>query len=157
MEITLKFNVQQDFQLGPVSRQEQHFWQGPPERNEINKKIARKWERRLAMQIAIKIAKQDTAIVDLGASGWYFTPDAPISNLNKTAATILVGTATGQAQTSEASCELPLPDIPPGLFGHIMSVFTHNFLALGIFVINIAESSSPNTRLLSMTATISLF
>ena len=53
--------------------------------------------------MATKLAKQDTAIVDSGASGWYFTPGAPVSNVNKTAATIRVGTATGQAQTSEAS------------------------------------------------------
>ena len=100
-----------------------------------------------------KLAKQDTAIVDSGVSRWYFTPDAPVSNVNKTAATIRVVTATGQAQTSEASCEFPLPDLPPGLFGHIMPGFTHNLLALGIFVINITKSYSLNTRLVSMTAT----
>ena len=46
------------------------------------------------MQMATKLAKQDTAIVDLGESGWYFTPDAPVSSVNKTAATISVGMAT---------------------------------------------------------------
>ena len=56
------------------------------------------------MGMATKIAKQYTAIVDLGASGWYFTTDAPVSNVNKTAAIIRVGTTTVQAQTSEASC-----------------------------------------------------
>ena len=97
------------------------------------------------------------AIVDSGASGWYFTPGALVSNVNKTAATICVGTATGQAQTSEASCEFPIPDLPPGLFGHIMPGFTHNILALGIFVIKIAKSYSINAQLVSMTATISHF
>ena len=81
--------------------------------------------------MATKLAKQDTAIVDSGAIGWYFTPGAPVSNVNKTAATIRVGKATGQAQTSEASCKLPLPDLPPGLFGHIMPGFTHNLLGIG--------------------------
>ena len=81
--------------------------------------------------MATKLAKQDTAIVDSGASGWYFTPGAPVSNVNNAAATIRVGTATGQAQTSEASCQLPLPDLPPGLFGHIMPGFTHNILGIG--------------------------
>ena len=76
--------------------------------------------------MATKLAKNDTAIVDSGASGWYFTPGSPVSNVNKTAATTHVGTATGQAKTSEASCELPLPDLPPGIFGHIMPGFTHN-------------------------------
>ena len=55
------------------------------------------------MRMSTKQAKQDTAIVDSGASGWYFKPDAPLSNMNKTAATIRVGIATGQAQRSEAS------------------------------------------------------
>ena len=82
------------------------------------------------MQMATKLAKQDTAIVDSRASEWYFTPDAPVSNVNKTAATIRVGTATVQAQKSEASCKLPLPDLPPGLFGHIMSGFTHNMFGI---------------------------
>ena len=76
--------------------------------------------------MATKLAKQDTAIVDLGAIWWYFTPGAPVSNVNKTAATIRVGTATGQAQTFEESCGLPLPDLSPGLFGHIIPGFTHN-------------------------------
>ena len=62
-----------------------------------NNKIAGKWERILAMRMATKLAKQDTAIVDSGASGWYFTPDAPVFNVNKTAATIRAGTETGQA------------------------------------------------------------
>ena len=83
------------------------------------------------MRMAAKLAKQDTAIVDLVASRWYFTPDAPVLNVNKTAATIHVGMATGQAQISEASCELPLPDLPPGLFQHIMSGFTHNLFGIG--------------------------
>ena len=83
------------------------------------------------MRISTKLSKQDTTIVASGASGWYFTPDAPVSNVNKNAAIIRVGTATGQAQTSEPSCELPLPDLPPRLFGHIMSGFTHNLFGIG--------------------------
>ena len=83
------------------------------------------------MQMSTKPAKQDTAIVDSGASGWYFTPDAPVSNVNKTAAIICVGTVTGQAQTSQASYKLPLHDLPSGLFGHIMSGFTHNLFGIG--------------------------
>ena len=81
--------------------------------------------------MATKLAKQDTSIVDSGAIRWYFTPGAPVSNVHKTAATIRIGMTTGQAQTSEASCELPLPDLPPGLFGHIMPGFTHNIFSIG--------------------------
>ena len=50
------------------------------------------------MRMATKISKQDTAIVDSGARGWYFTPDALVSNANKTALMIRIGTTTGQAQ-----------------------------------------------------------
>ena len=71
------------------------------------------------------------AIVDSGASGWYFKPGAPVSRLNQTAGKIRVGTAVGHAVESAASCELPLPDIPPGLFGHIMPGFRHNLLGTG--------------------------
>ena len=92
MDTASKLNARQD------------SWQGPPERKDNNNKIALKWERILAMRMSTKLAKQDTAIVDSGASGWYFKPDAPVSNVNKTAATIHFGTETVQAQTSEASC-----------------------------------------------------
>ena len=131
MERAPKLNPGQNVRQVRVSRREQRSWQGPSERNESSNKIARKWERRLAVQMATKLAKQGTDIVDSGASGWYVTPGAPVSNVNNAAATIRVGTAMGQAQTSEASCELPLPDLPPGLFGHIMHGFTHNLLGIG--------------------------
>ena len=75
---------------------------------------------------------RDTAIVDSGASGWYFTPDAPVSNVNPHAAKICVGTATDQPQFSSASCELPFDGMPPDLFGHIMPAFRHNLLGIGI-------------------------
>ena len=83
------------------------------------------------MRMATKLNKHDTAIVDSGASGWNFTPESLVPNANKTAATIRVGTATGQAQESEASCKLPLPDLPSGLFGHVMSGLKHNMLGIG--------------------------
>ena len=85
----------------------------------------------MAVRMATKLAKQDTAIVDSGARGWYFTPGAPVSNVNKTAATIRVGTKTSQAQKSEASCEWPLPDLPPEIFGNIMPGFTYNLFGIG--------------------------
>ena len=83
------------------------------------------------MRMATKLAKENTAIVDSGSSGWYFTPDAPVSIVNKTAATIRVGKATGQAQIYRASCEWPLPDLPPDLFVNIMSGLTHNLFGIG--------------------------
>ena len=38
---------------------------------------------------------------------------------------------TVQAKTYEASCKLPLPDLPPDIFGHIMSGFTHSLFGIG--------------------------
>ena len=109
------------------------------------------------MQMAIKTAKQDMAIVNSGASEWYFTPDALVSNVNKTEVRIRVGTETSQAQTSEASCELPLPDLTPGLFVHIMSGFTHNLFGIGNICNKDCKFLFKNTQLVSMTATISRF
>ena len=43
-----------------------------------------------------------------------------------------MGTEIGQPKESEASCELPLDGMPPGLFGRIMPAFRHNLLGIGI-------------------------
>ena len=75
---------------------------------------------------------RDTAIVNLGVSVWYFTPDAPLSKLDSQAPTIRVGTGIGQPQVSAASCELPIKGIPSGMFGHIIPSFRHNLLGIGV-------------------------
>ena len=75
---------------------------------------------------------KDTAIIDLGASGWYLVRDAPVSNVNANAPKLRMGTATGQPQETEASCKLTLDGMPPGLFGHIMPSFRHNILGIGM-------------------------
>ena len=75
----------------------------------------------------------DTTTVDSGASGWYFRTGAPVTNVDRTTAMIREGTATGQAQQLDATCTLPLPDIPPGLFGHIIGGFCHTLLGIGNF------------------------
>ena len=46
----------------------------------------------------------DTAITDSGASGWYFRTGAPVTNVDRTAAKIRVGTATGQAHRQRLLC-----------------------------------------------------
>ena len=73
----------------------------------------------------------NTAIIYSGASGWYFKPGAPVSRANQAAEKLLAGTAVDHAVESAASCELPLPGIPPDLFGHIMPGFRHNLLGIG--------------------------
>ena len=104
------------------------------------RRLPKKWRRKLEKRTARNLKKKDqaifddrdTTIVDLGASGWYFTPNAPVSNIDPQASQIRVGTATGQPQLSSASCELPLEGMPPDLFGHIMPAFRHNLLGIGI-------------------------
>ena len=75
---------------------------------------------------------RDTVIVNLGASGCYFTPDAPVSKMYAHAPIIQVGTAKSQPQVSTASCELPIEGTPAGMFGHIMPSFRHNLLGIGV-------------------------
>ena len=101
----------------------------PPPCPNIKKLEGIKWDWRLARwHTANDMAARDralinTTIVDSGVSGWYFKPGAPVSRVNQAAEKIHVGTAVGHAVESAASCELPLPDIPPDLFGHIMPGF----------------------------------
>ena len=103
-------------------------------------KFSRKWQRKLVNRVAAKLKKKnraifddrDTAIVDSGASGWYFIPDAPVSNVDTQAPTIRVGTATGHPQVSAASCELPIEGISAGMFGRIMANFRHNLSGIGV-------------------------
>ena len=98
---------------------------------------AQKFRRRAAQRLAARLSRGsdmtliDTTIVDSGASGWYFRPDAPVSNIKRDAKKIRVGTATGEVQESAASCEMPLPGVPPGLFGHIMTKFKHSLVGIG--------------------------
>ena len=103
-------------------------------------KFSRKWQRKLVNRVAAKLKKKnraiyddwDMAIVDLGASGWYFTPYAPVSKVDAYDPKIRVGTATGQPQVSAASCELPIKGIHAGMFGHITPSFLHNLLGIGV-------------------------
>ena len=62
-------------------------------------------------------------------------PSAPISNLDSTAPTITIGTATGQRHTSSATATIDLPTLPAGRArsGHIMPAFTTNLLSIGTF------------------------
>ena len=95
-----------------------------------------KWVNRAAKKIQKKkreiLDDKNTSIVDLRASGWYFTPDDLVSKVDAQAPTIWVGTATGKPQVTEASCELTIKGIPNGMFGHIMPILSHNMLRIGV-------------------------
>jgi hypothetical protein len=73
-----------------------------------------------------------TGIIDSDASGTYFAPNAPVTNLNPHAPTICVGKATGQLLTSSASSTLDLPSLPlAARDGHVMSSFKHTLISVG--------------------------
>ena len=76
---------------------------------------------------------QATGIIDPGATDIYFSVDATIVNIDRSAPKVIVGTATGQSQNSTGTGELNLPKLPSGLpvTGHIMPGFRHTLIGIG--------------------------
>ena len=69
----------------------------------------------------------------LDAAYIYFSADAPIVNVDRSAPKVTVGTATGQSHQSQVTGELNLPKIPSGfpVTGHIMPGFRHTLIGVG--------------------------
>ena len=80
-----------------------------------------------------QLTPASTGIIDSGATGIYFAPDAPVSDKDPQAPPITVGTATGQVQRSSASATLALPQLPSDFprTGHIMPGFQHTIIGVG--------------------------
>jgi len=76
-----------------------------------------------------------TGIADSGASGFYFAPGAPMSNLDHTAPTVGVRVANSLPERSVASATLAsAPSLPPAAMqGHVMPTFPHTLIGLGPF------------------------
>jgi hypothetical protein len=76
-----------------------------------------------------------TGIADSGASGIYFSPNAPVTNLNSLAPAVGVRVANGLPVTSVASATLAsTPSLPPdAMQGHVMPSFPHTLIGLGPF------------------------
>jgi hypothetical protein len=77
-----------------------------------------------------------TGIADSGASGFYFVPGAPVTNLNhKAPTTVGVRVANGLPERSVASATLvSAPSLPPAAMqGHVMPSFPHTLIGLGPF------------------------
>ena len=74
-------------------------------------------------------------IVHSGASGFYFTPGAPVTDLNPKAPTVGVRVANGRPKRSVASATLAsAPSLPPAAMqGHVMPSFSHTLIGLGPF------------------------
>ena len=78
------------------------------------------------------IRHSPTVIVDSGASGLYFSPNEPVTNINPAATAIAVGTATGKVPFSTATGQLAWPNVPNTFptTGHIMPGFNHTLLGV---------------------------
>ena len=76
---------------------------------------------------------QATGIVDYGATDIYFSVDAPMVNIDRTAPKVTVGTATDQTQISTGTGDLNLPKLPVNFLvtGHIMQGFRHTLIGVG--------------------------
>ena len=76
-----------------------------------------------------------TGITDSGASGFYFAPGAPVTDLNPKAPTVGVRVANGRPERSVASATLAsAPSLPPAAMqGHVMPSFPHTLIGLGPF------------------------
>jgi hypothetical protein len=82
-----------------------------------------------------QLPSSHTGIADSGASGFYFAPGAPVSNLNPQAPAIVVRVANGLPEQSVASATLASsPSLPPAAMqGHVMPSFPHTLIGLGPF------------------------
>ena len=77
--------------------------------------------------------KNESAIVDSGASGTYLIKNAPKLNEIEVAPTIQVGYASREAQRSSSTCELAIPNLPSDfpVSGHVMPGFQENLIGIG--------------------------
>ena len=77
--------------------------------------------------------RQETAVIDSGASNIYLTINAPKQQVDSNAPTVRVRTADGTPQVSSASCELALPHLPANSpkSGYVMPGFTENLVGIG--------------------------
>jgi hypothetical protein len=72
-----------------------------------------------------------TGIADTGASGIYFTKNAPVNYRNTSAPSIRVGIADSTIARSSASAQLKLTNLPPSARqGHVMPSFTRTLFGI---------------------------
>ena len=79
------------------------------------------------------LLQQHTGIVDSGATYLYIAPTVPHGPLNTSAATIKIGKANGQVETSSEKATRPIPqlaaDFPTTIY--IMPLFTNTIIGVG--------------------------
>jgi hypothetical protein len=78
----------------------------------------------------------ESGIADSGLTGYYFGPDAPVSNYDATLPTVEVQLANRTPVQSIASAKLAsVPDLPAASqVGHVMPGFPHNLIGLAPLV-----------------------
>ena len=79
------------------------------------------------------LPQQHIGIVDSGATHLYIAPTAPHGPLYTSDATIKVGTANGQVETSAAKATLPISQLSEEfpMTGYIMPSFTNTLIGVG--------------------------
>ena len=79
------------------------------------------------------IPSHHTGIADSRASGFYFAPDAPVTNYNPQAPTVGVRVANGRPERSVASTTLASASSLPQaeISGHVMPSFPRTLIGLG--------------------------
>ncbi len=98
-----------------------------------------------------QLPRSHTGIADSGASGFYFAPGVPVSNLYHKAPTVGVRVVNGLPERSVASANLAsAPSLPPAAMqGHVMPTFPHALISLGPFADLGARLFSPRQPCLS--------
>ena len=83
-----------------------------------------------------RLPNNKSGIADSGSMGYYFGPNAPVSNFDATVPTIEVQVANGTPVQSIASAKLAsVPDLPASSqVGHVMPGFPHNLIGLAPLV-----------------------
>jgi len=76
------------------------------------------------------ILPSHTGITDSGASGFYFAPNAPVTNYNPQAPTVGVRVANGRPERLVASATLASASSLPqaAMSGHVMPSFPHTLI-----------------------------
>jgi hypothetical protein len=82
-----------------------------------------------------QLPSSHTGIANSDASGFYFAPGVPVSNLNLQGPAVGVRVANSLPEISGASTTLAsAPSFPPAVMqGHVMPSFPHNLIGLGPF------------------------
>ena len=117
--------------------------------------INAKWLQKVTNRSLHEIDNKKTVIVDSGASNIYLTPAAPMLNVDSTTPKINVGTAAGMPQTSIATCDLAIPNLPADFpkTGYVMPEFHQNLVGIGPMCNTGAPSRSLRTPSSSPTHT----